>query len=82
MVNLSGSAVKAYEPHVSVDVICYPRWLFHTLQYALMEFHDDVIKRKHFPLYWPFVRGIDRSPVNSPRKGQWRRALIFPLVRA
>ena len=26
--------------------------------------------------YWSFVRGIDRSPVNSPHKGQWRRALI------
>ena len=27
--------------------------------------HDDVIKWKHFPGYWPFVRGIHRSPVNS-----------------
>ena len=24
--------------------------------------HDDVIKRKHFPSNWPFVRGIHRSP--------------------
>ena len=23
--------------------------------------HDDVIKRKHFPRNWPFVRGIHRS---------------------
>ena len=38
--------------------------------------HDDVIKWKHFPRYWPFVRGIHRSPVNSPHKGQWRRALM------
>ena len=42
--------------------------------------HDDVIKYKHFPLYWPFVRGIHRSPVNSPHKGQWRGALIFSLI--
>ena len=42
--------------------------------------HDDVIKWKHFPRYWPFVRGIHRSPVNSPRKGQWRRALMFSLI--
>ena len=34
--------------------------------------HDDVIKWKLFPRYWPFVRGIHRSPVNSPHKGQWR----------
>ena len=26
-----------------------------------------------FPRYWPFVRGIHRSPVNSTQ-GQWRRA--------
>ena len=30
--------------------------------------HDDVIKWKDFPRYWPFVRGIHRSPVNSPHK--------------
>ena len=44
--------------------------------------HDDVIKWKHFPRYWPFVRGIHRSPVNSPHKGQWRVALIFSLIWA
>ena len=27
--------------------------------------YDDVIKWKHFTRYWPFVRGIHRSPVNS-----------------
>ena len=42
--------------------------------------HDDVIKWKHFPRYWPFVRGIHRSPVTSPHKGQWRGALIFSLI--
>ena len=42
--------------------------------------HDDVIKWIHFPRYWPFVRGIHRSPVNSLRKGQWRGALMFSLI--
>ena len=42
--------------------------------------HDDVIKWKHFLRYWSFVRGIHRSPVNSPHKGQWRRALMFSLI--
>ena len=42
--------------------------------------HDNVIKWKHFPCYWPFVRGIHQSPVDSPHKGQWRRALIFSLI--
>ena len=46
------------------------------------DLHDDVIKWKHFPRYWPFVRGIHRSPVNSLHKGQWRIALVFSLIFA
>ena len=44
--------------------------------------HDDVIEWKHFPRYWPFVRGIHRWPVDSPHKGQWRGALVFSLISA
>ena len=44
--------------------------------------HDDVIKWKHFSCYWTFVRGIHRSSVNSPHKGQWRGALICSLICA
>ena len=44
--------------------------------------HYDVIKWKHFPRYWPFARGIHRSTVNSPNKGQWRGALMFSLICA
>ena len=44
--------------------------------------NDDVIKWKHFPRYWPFVRGMHRSPVVSPHKGQWRGALMFSLICA
>ena len=44
--------------------------------------HDDVIKWRHFPRYWPFVRGIHRSPVNSPHKGQWHGALMSTLICA
>ena len=43
-------------------------------------YHDDVIKWKHFPRNWPFVREIHRSPVNFPHKGQWRGALMFSLI--
>ena len=39
--------------------------------------HDDVIKWKHFPRYWPFERGIHRSPVNSPHKGPVTRELWY-----
>ena len=49
---------------------------------SILSNHDDVIKWKYFPRYWPFVRGIHRSPVNSPHKGQWRGALMFSLICA
>ena len=42
--------------------------------------HNDVNKWKHFPRYWPFVRGIHRSSVISPHKGHWRGVLIFSLI--
>ena len=45
-----------------------------------ISFHDDVFKWKHFPRYWPSVRGIHRSLMNSPHKGQWCRALMFSLI--
>ena len=49
---------------------------------AWMWIHNDVIKWKHLPRYWHFVRGIHRSPVISPHKGQWRGALMFSLICA
>ena len=48
----------------------------------LLFIHDDVIKWKHIPRHWPFVGGIHRPLVNSPHKGQCRRALMFPLICA
>ena len=57
---------------------CIPR----TIQHLKGQTHDDVIKWKHFPRYWPFVRGIHRSPVNSSHKGQRRGALVFSLICA
>ena len=61
--------------HGIIDLLSKLGWV-----YASLLFHDDVIKWKHFPRYWPFVRGIHRSPVNSPHKGQWRGALMFSLI--
>ena len=50
------------------------------LIYTALSFHDDFIKWKHLPRYWPFARVIHRSPVNSPHKAQWRGALMFSLI--
>ena len=56
------------------------RWL--QKQVSPQPWISNCIKWKHFLWYWPFVRGIHRSPGNSPRKGQWRGALIFSLICA
>ena len=44
--------------------------------------YDDVMKWKHIPRYWPFVRGIHRSLVDSPHKGRWRGTSLFSLICA
>ena len=46
------------------------------------QYHDDIVKWKHFPSYRPFVRGIHWSLVNSPHKDQWCGALTFSLICA
>ena len=45
----------------------------YSMQYGLI--HGGVIK-------WPFVRGIHRSPVDSPPKGQWHGTLMCSLICA
>ena len=40
------------------------------------------MKWKYNLHYRPFVPGINRSPMNSPHKGQWRGALVFSLICA
>ena len=57
-------------------------FLLHALAGPRQTGHDDVSNWKHSPRYWPFVRGIHRSPVNSPHKGQWLGPLVFPLICA
>ena len=42
--------------------------------------HDDVMKWKHFPRHWPFVRGIHRSSLNSPQRPvTWSFDVFFDL---
>ena len=67
---------------ISMYVEC-GEWIWCKVTYAHAHtLHDDVIKWKHFPRYWPVVRGIHRSPVTSPHKGQWCGALMFSLICA
>ena len=51
-------------------------WLFWDHSY------DDVVKWKHCPHYWSFVRGIHRSPADSSHKGQRRGAFMYSLICA
>ena len=60
-------------------IMWYPSF---SIQQPDQRSHDDVIKWKHFPRNWPFVRGIHRSPLNSPHKGQWRGAWMFSFICA
>ena len=71
----SSQIIKIRE-YVSIWVNIYVRKMHFTSP------HDDVVKLKHFPRYWPFVRGIHRAQVISPHKGQRRGALIFSLICA
>ena len=74
--------MHAFRLRMYVFYIHIPRsvtslWIGHVRRRPL---HNDVIKWKHFPRHWTFVRGMHRSPVNSPHKGQWRGALMFYLT--
>ena len=79
-----------YSPFISFDIIIYLILDWSCLYASVKEFilddviceHDDIIKWKHFPRYWPFVQGIHRSPVNSAHKGQWCGVLVFSLICA
>ena len=77
-INKMPSSVADRKQRTSFDSLC----LYTRDQYgaAPQLSHDNVIKWKHFPRYWPFARGIHRSPVNSPHKGQWRGALVFSMI--
>ena len=70
----TNKTVQAWRIH---ELSRFPEW-----QIYILKSHDDVIKWKYFPRYWPLVQGINRSPVNSPHKGQWRGALMFSLICA
>ena len=65
------------QAHTLVYILADVIGLHGDRNYFIDLLHNDVIKWKYFPRYWPFVRGIHRSPVNSPHKGQWRGALIL-----
>ena len=74
---------KAFTWHHAWSLLCWEQTNTSVLNSSPNTILDDeVIKRKQFPHYWPFVRGVHRSPMNSPQKGKWRGALMFSLICA
>ena len=61
---------------------CYVVWKKWSSWVKMTKIHDDVIKWKHFPRYWPFVQGILRWPVNSPHKRPVTQSFDFFLWSA
>ena len=84
-----GLYISVFFPNLASCVYTYYAWpqlAFITTSVpfsrAATQWNDYVIKWKHFPRYWLFVRGIHLSPVISPHKDRWRGTLMFPLFCA
>ena len=83
---LSSDVANGFRSSADTDLVYFlSTWVkqYVDIDYSehVRKIHDAVIKWKHFPRYCPFMRGIHRSPVNSPNNGQWGGALMFSLVR-
>ena len=72
---------RAYLPmiyhHIARQIYPYIK-----LRHILYLFSMMITKWKQFPRYWPCQVGIHRWSVDSPHKGQCRRALMFSLICA
>ena len=57
---------------------------FSYVRYLILDddLHEDFITWKRLPRYLPFARGIHRSPVDSPYKGQVARTFDVSLISA
>ena len=63
--------IQRYIQIYGVKSLCvwYPFWIIIQWSFAeyrgigVLNWHDDAVKWKHFPRYWPFVRGFHWSPV-------------------
>ena len=47
--------------------VSFEKSVLTNMDFGMAISHDDVIKWKHFPRYWLFLRGIHRSPVPTQR---------------
>ena len=58
-ISLDSSDFTSHQRNASIDSYIINHYI------VIADHDDDVIKCKYFPSYWPFVRGIHRSRVDS-----------------
>ena len=86
---------KMLPKHYSIDQLSYGKWStrialwtnypMENVSHASLPWpiiHVDVVRWKHFPRYWPFVRGINWSSVeiHSQRPETWSFDVFFDLL--
>ena len=74
-VNIIIAVALFLQKHTAFDIDL----IWHTAKWQAYTSHDDVIKWKHFPRYWSFVRGIHRWPVNSQKPVTRTHDVFFDL---
>ena len=72
----SSSKIRLSHEYVSADVLVLIQNTNTSLPTAIRNMIMMTSSNGFFPRYWPLVRGIHRSPVNSLHKGQWRGAMF------
>ena len=58
--------------------VCYVRWASLYISFSHM-LQDDIMTWESFLQYWPIVRGINQSLVDSPHRVQQWGTLMFSL---
>ena len=78
-------AAWPHAAHMACPLACIITWSqpsFLRLSDRRMKFTGWRHQMETFSVLLAFLRGIHRSPVNSPHKGQWRGALMFSFICA
>ena len=47
----------------------------------MKDIHEDILIWKCFPNNWPFVREIQKSPVDSPYKGPVMQTFVYTIYQ-
>ena len=66
------------ERFIACQYMSQEKWQQKTQHLRPILLHDDIIKRKHFPHYWPFMW----VTCEFPHKDQWCGALMCSLICA